>query len=206
MNFSIFKKKLSNLPSFSRADIRAVFPHLTDVQLSRWVQSGALLRLRRGHYVFGDTPVRGLDIFVLANRIYAPSYISLESALEYYGLIPEAVFATTSVSTRKTAAFNTEFGMFSYTSIAPRLHFGYVTESTTLGTCNIASIEKCVLDYLYAHPEVATDAGAYQEWRFNTETFLTRADLQVMRTYATRFGTTFSVRTEQLIKRITTTH
>ena len=74
-------------------------------QLTRLIRSGALVRIKRGLYVFGDFFVRGqICKELLANLIYGPSYISLEWALGYYGLIPERVEVITSVSLKATKA------------------------------------------------------------------------------------------------------
>ena len=62
---------------------------------------------------------------MLANRIYEPSCISRESALAYYLVIPEPVLGVTSVSSRKTRQFDSEWGRFSYRSIKPTLMYGY---------------------------------------------------------------------------------
>ena len=64
-------------------------------------------------------------LFMLANRIYQPSYISRESALAHYLVIPESVLGVTSVSSRKTRQFETQWGRLTYRSIKPGLMFGY---------------------------------------------------------------------------------
>jgi len=89
-------------------------------------------------------------MFMLANMIYEPSYISRESALAYYFVIPETVLGVTSVSSRKTKRFDSKWGRFSYRSIKPALMFGYrVIEHDRMVKYKIASLEKTVLDYLY---------------------------------------------------------
>ena len=72
-----------------------------------------------------DAQVDESYLFMLANRIYEPSYISRESALAYYLIIPESVLGVTSVSSRKTRQFDSQWGRFSYRSIKPALMFGY---------------------------------------------------------------------------------
>ena len=100
--------------------------------------------------MLADEQVDENYIFMLANRIYEPSYISRESALAYYLIIPETVLGVTSVSSRKTKQFESKWGRFRYRSIKPALMFGYhVVVKEKMIKYKIASLEKTVLDYLY---------------------------------------------------------
>lgn len=84
--------------------------------LGRMLKSGEIVRVKKGIYIRGS----GYSRFVLANMIYGPSYISLESALAHYGLIPERIEATTSVSTKRHRIFDTPVGRFEYEVIPVR--------------------------------------------------------------------------------------
>ncbi len=75
--------------------------------------------------MFTDTPLNEETLFLIANKLYAPSYVSFEMALSYYGLIPEGVYAITSATSKKTATFQTPIGKFSYRTLKPQLFFGY---------------------------------------------------------------------------------
>ena len=77
----------------------------------RAFHKGDLIRLKRGLYLIDHLPI---DAFEIAQHLYGPSYISLESALSYHGWIPEAVYITTSVSTKKNPTIRTPIGVFSY--------------------------------------------------------------------------------------------
>jgi len=89
----------------------------------------------------------------IANRIYRPSYISLQTALSFYGIIPEAVTNVTSVTTLKTAEFENRFGTFSYKTIQPRFFFGYTEKPFLKGMAFLlAEPEKAILDLLYLYP------------------------------------------------------
>lgn len=79
--------------------------------IKRACQKGELVRLKRGIYLIDHLP---LDAFEIAQHLYGPSYISLESALSYHGWIPEAVHTTTSVCTKKSKTITTPIGIFSY--------------------------------------------------------------------------------------------
>jgi predicted transcriptional regulator of viral defense system len=96
--------------------------------------------------------------FYVANKIYTPSYISLHTALAEYGLIPELIVQTTSVSTLKTNRFSNDFGVFSYKSIRPELFFGYEFRPMEDGkTIWFALAEKALLDLMYLYPFYNTE-------------------------------------------------
>lgn len=87
-------------------------------KISDLLKKGVIVRVKKGLYVFG--PGYGRRPYsrkLLANLIYGPSYISLESALHHYGLIPERVEAVTSVTTGRSRRFNTPAGLFLYRQI-----------------------------------------------------------------------------------------
>ncbi len=95
-------------------------------QLHRWCKTGKLLPLRRGMYAFAEEYRRAeLQPAELANQMYSPSYISLQWALSYYGLIPEKTVAFTSVTTKQTKRFTNDFGTFVYRHLKPEAFFGY---------------------------------------------------------------------------------
>src|SRR5258705_210846 len=76
--------------------------------VKRALKSGDLIQIRRGLYVLGQKHrMTDVNLFELAQRVYGPSYISLESALSYHGLIPEAVYAVTSVCMKRSKEFET---------------------------------------------------------------------------------------------------
>ena len=125
MNFVDFHKALRGFTVFSLADIRQLKPEFHRRRLNEWQQKGYITKLVRGHYMFLDLALDEKALFEIANRIYAPSYVSFEMALAYHGLIPESVYGITSASTRKTSHFATAVGEFLYRTIHPRLYFGY---------------------------------------------------------------------------------
>jgi hypothetical protein len=89
-----------------------------NAKISYMVKQGVLVRLKKGLYVFGelyrDSPV---DTIAIANRLYAPSYVSFDYALSYHGLIPERVHEVTSATSRAKKVFETPFGRFVYRPI-----------------------------------------------------------------------------------------
>jgi predicted transcriptional regulator of viral defense system len=89
-----------------------------DDKIGDMVRCGELLRVRRGLYaVARDCRQTFLSLEVLANILYGPSYISLEYALSWYGMIPERVSELTAVCLGRSRSFETGVGNFSYCSI-----------------------------------------------------------------------------------------
>ena len=82
-------------------------------KITQWLNRGIIVRIKKGLYVFGESLRRKpYSRELLANLIYGPSYLSLEWALQYYGLIPERVEALTSVTTGRSRKFSTPAGLF----------------------------------------------------------------------------------------------
>lgn len=153
MNFLEFKTKMFDLACFNIHQVYAWQPDFDRNNFVRWTRKGLLIRLRQGYYTFPEYLRKGDFLFYFANRIYRPSYISLHSALAFYGLIPEAVVQIVSVSSLKTIRFNNEAGQFSYKSIRDDLMFGYDLKPIEGGrTIQLASPEKAILDLLYIYP------------------------------------------------------
>ena len=106
-------------------------------------------------------------LFMVANKIYEPSYVSLESALAYYEVIPETVLGVTSVSSRKTKQYESTWGVFSYRSVKPQYMIGYqVIENSPGNKFKIASLEKALLDYLYLNSDIQSIAD-FEGLRWN---------------------------------------
>ncbi len=109
-------------------DYQMLLDCLSDYQQPRakitgLLEKGIIIRVKKGLYVFGE-PYRRTPVSreILANLIYGPSYISLDYALQWYGLIPEAVHTVTSVTSGRSRAFTTPFGTFSYRHIPLRAY------------------------------------------------------------------------------------
>jgi predicted transcriptional regulator of viral defense system len=88
-------------------------------KITKLLKKGVIIRVKKGLYVFGE-PYRRRPVSreILANLIYGPSYISLDYALQWHGLIPEAVHTVTSITSGRSRTFTTPFGTFSYRHIA----------------------------------------------------------------------------------------
>ena len=153
MDYIEFKSVFLDKVCFSSHQIHSKYPEFNTNNLTRWIKKGLLVKLRNGHYAFPEYLEEPASPFYIANRIYRPSYISLHSALAFYGLIPEAVVQVTSVSPLKTVEFKNRFGIFSYKSVQPALIFGYDQKPFLKSiTMLMAQPEKALLDLLYLYP------------------------------------------------------
>src|SRR3989338_2842029 len=120
--------------------------------VKRAISSGDIIQLRRGVYGLGRRYQREqLNLFELAQKVYSPSYISVESALSFHGWIPEAAHTMTSVSAKRSAEFETPVGLFSYTRI-PRFNFVGVDRVVQGRSIFLmASPTKAIVDYVQVH-------------------------------------------------------
>ncbi len=120
-------------------------------KISSLLKKGLIIRIKKGLYIFGDEYRRKpYSREILANLIYGPSYISLDFALHYYGLIPERVEALTSVTTGRSRRFSTPVGLFTYRKI-PLEAFRIGMDRVEIGEGRaflIATREKALADKL----------------------------------------------------------
>ncbi len=165
MRYIEFEKAFKNYPVFSIKDIEKRYPDYDNRRLVEWQHKGYLLKIKRGYYCFSERKKSELFLYFAANKIYSPSYISMESALAYYNLIPEGVFMTTSVTTKNTASYDTVIGNFEYRHFKPILFFGYNLLQERDFTVKIAEPEKVILDYFYMN--TLNSINAIEEIRFN---------------------------------------
>ncbi len=155
MIFREFEAWAANRSVFNLNDIRKVDPNFFRQQLTDWQTRGYIKPIAGGYYILANKTMNEKTLFMAANKIYEPSYISLESALAYYQVIPETVLGVTSVSSRKTKQYTSEWGNFSYCRLKPDYIFGYeVVETDQSIKYKIARLEKAVLDYLYLNPHI----------------------------------------------------
>ena len=139
-------------------------------QLSRWVKANKLVQLRRGLYMLGR-PYRNYDPhpFKVANLIVPGSYISCESALSFYGIIPERTFQHISVTMGRSGIYSSLSGRFQYRHLKSALYFGYTDiKVSEKETDFIAKQGKALLDLIYFFP--GADSHAFlKELRLNFE-------------------------------------
>lgn len=123
-------------------------------QLSRWTKAGKLHQVRRGLYALAP-PFKKMKPhpFVVANRLVRSSYVTSQSALAFFGMIPEHVPTVTSVTTLRPGQWKTPLGNFQFQHLRSALFFGY--RRTELGgdqEAFVATPEKALLDLIYLQP------------------------------------------------------
>ncbi len=155
MEFIRIRSQIQNLPAFNLSDLRKIDPNFYKRQLMDWIKRGYIKPLAGEYYLLSDATISEDRLLMFANTLYKPSYISLESALAYYSVIPETVQGITSVSSKKTKEYESDWGVFSYRSIKPVLMLGFeIVEGRDQIKYLIARLEKAVLDYLYLNSHV----------------------------------------------------
>lgn len=112
------------------------------------MKKGVIVRVKKGLYVFGDEfRLRPYSRELLANLIYGPSALSLDSALSWHGLIPERVETITSVTPKRPKRFSTPVGIFVYRQVPPAYFPMGVTRVETGDTAYlIAGPERALAD------------------------------------------------------------
>lgn len=114
--------------------------------IHRLKKQGYVQSVKRGLYILSDEQIPDL---YLANKLYEPSYVSLEFALAYHRVIPETVYEITSVTSKATRRFETLGKIYSYRKIKPAAFTGYVIEKQKGFSFQIADPEKAFVDVNY---------------------------------------------------------
>jgi predicted transcriptional regulator of viral defense system len=118
-------------------------------------QSGKIIRLKRGIYVVSPKVSKQLlSVELVANHIYGPSYVSMESALRYYGLIPEQVYTIRSMTPNRAKDFENPIGKFEYITVNENYYSTGIKQHTVENkyTFLIATREKALCDMISATP------------------------------------------------------
>jgi len=155
MKYSDLLIKVANLPCFTTGFL-AAGRNLAQIrlQISRWVKDGRLIKLHKGLYILAE-PYRKIkpEPFCIANGLKSASYVSIQSALSWYGLIPEFVPVVTSVTTGRPQLIETPMGRFDFRHINKNYFRGYQQVELSDGqTAFIARPEKALLDLVYLTP------------------------------------------------------
>ncbi len=115
----------------------------------RLEEEGKLIRLKKGMYVVSpDVSGQLLSVELIANHLYGPSYVSMESALRHYGLIPEQVHTVRSMTTNRSKEFKNQIGTFQYVAVSEDYYPIGIRQETTDNTFLIASPEKALCDMI----------------------------------------------------------
>ncbi len=198
MRYIEFRDSFHDLILFNTHELLVKHPEFHINRLSEWKKKGYIIALRKGYYIFADIKVNHYIHFLIANTLYQPSYVSLETALSYHNLIPEIVYANTSVTTRLPNRFHNQIGTFTYNQIKSAAYRGYELLSIPnyRRKVKVASPEKALLDYIYLHPELTT-RDDFLSLRLNPDT-LNLLDLGNLQALAAAFNQ------KTVVQRVTT--
>lgn len=158
---------------FTLDDIKNLFPSEKEKtiknNLLRWLSKRYFVRLKRDLYEFieYDLDTKVPDLYV-ANRMYEPSYVSLETALSIYSIIPDIAAGVTSVTTQSTRTFKNRYGSFFYRTCKKEAFTGYRLMLYDGFRVNMADKEKALVDFLYYRLRSGFLLNFDQE-RFNKE-------------------------------------
>jgi len=148
--FIIQEKLLEHkLPVFTPLEFERLFetaPHQTKYFLETYTNIGLFARLKRGLYGLKTSLP---DERTIANRLYEPSYVSFEYALAWYNMIPEAVYAITSATTKPTRRFTVLGKSYIYHTIKRDAYTGYAPIPDENRILLMADREKALVDYVY---------------------------------------------------------
>lgn len=119
-------------------------------KIFRLEEEGKLIRLKKGMYVVSpDVSGQLLSVELIANHLYGPSYVSMESALRHYGLIPEQVYTVRSMATNRSKEFKNQVATFQYITVPEDYYpIGIRQETADKYTFLIASPEKALCDMI----------------------------------------------------------
>lgn len=132
---------------FGLAELATVYPNISEItdKARSLVEQGRIIRLKNGMYVRSSQETNlPLPTYLIANHLCGPSYISLHTALRYYGLTPEGVYVVQSMTTHRNISFDTPLGKFIYRHCTPQYF-----------SIGLSIIKQDNLTYLMASPEKA---------------------------------------------------
>ena len=194
---------LANLLIFTKETLRQLEGDgdRLDFNIKYWLKKGRIIALKRGVYVLKDKWEKEANkddyLEYIANQLYQPSYLSGEYVMSKHGLLTEAVYGITSMTTKTTKTFINSLGNFTYYSLSPALLLGYEVKKTSSFSVAIARKSKAVFDFLYLRfiKDVPVNIKTIEELRINWEN-MNKAELDELLQYGKK---TKSVRIKQVI-------
>lgn len=199
MNFLEFSKLFANQVVLDIRNAENYFGRIDRRRLFEWQKKGYITKVVSNHYILGQKSLDDNDLKIIANQIYQPSYVSLQSALAFYRFIPEAVFQITCITTRRNQNFDTQAGAFHYRKVKLNIFWGYSVFKQSNGSFFMADPQKALLDYLYFLP-YADQKNVLAEVRFNQEELLAVLDMEKLKTYLQLFQSRKLVKALFLLK------
>ncbi|MEK7849347.1 MAG: hypothetical protein AAB213_00790 [Candidatus Omnitrophota bacterium] len=200
MKLEQFIKKVQDYPVIDLESLMVGLknPQSLKVHISRWQKSGKLIPLKNGLYILANA-YRKVEPqeFYIASLLKTPSYVTMEKALEYHDMIPEAVAVYTCVTTKRQGRFETPIGVFDYRHIKTSYFWGYDSVTLNDQTAFVASPEKALLDLIYLK-NIKVSQGYLEELRLQN---IDDIDLKKLMAYARRFGKPGIKRAAKIIKK-----
>ena len=194
MKFESLVRVFRNRPFLESRELTMLFDEPSSqiqARISRWVRHGWLIQLRRGKYVLAQEYRRQEpSLYFISNYLYRPSYVSLHSALEFHGLIPEAVGVVQAVTSRHGEKWETPAGRFHYHSLKGNRFWGYreypsaqEASAPVQSRFLMAIPQKAIVDLFYLYQGEWTEERI-EEMRFQN---LDQMDREALRQAAEKF-------------------
>lgn len=188
------------LPYFSRSQINAnmnkfnISDANSNYHMSQAIKNRSILRIKRDLYISKEIFIanRNKDafLFYLSNVALRPSYISLETALDYYGMFAEAIGESiTAVTTKLPRVFNSQVVRFSYRKIRAELFSDFQIFTINGFEFAIAKKYKALFDYLYYQTDQFTKnlyPELIEDLRIDTS-LLTRREIAKLRSMLAKY-------------------
>jgi len=202
MTYLELRRSMKDFTVFSLREILRTDPAFHRRRLNDWQAKGYIRKVIKGFYIFADRAPDEWALFEIANRIYKPSYVSLETALAHYQIIPESVYGVTSVSTRRSYRFASAVADFRYRTVKPQLFFGYDLAAGIGKRVKIARPEKAILDFLYLNPRLRSESD-FDSLRVDSERFFRLVSGRALRTALARFTqNSLTVRVDHFLEHV----
>jgi len=187
-NYEIdFQTILQNKPYLTKQEVGLILEKKgrnLDKKILNLLKQGKIILLKKGLYVGKLYYLMNKNrLGFIANILYYPSYLSLEYVLQMEGIIPEAVYAYTSVTSKLTRQFTNQLGTFLYRKIQQKLFCGYKEVSYQNNyKIKIATVSKALFDFFYFKTESELTKNKIEDFRINWDR-LTKKDIKELKSY-----------------------
>jgi predicted transcriptional regulator of viral defense system len=159
-------------------------------QIARLAQRGWLVRVKRGLYVvisdITSLAANNISLLRISNALNSHSYISLASALFYYGLVDQLLQAVTAITNTRARQYHFQDFTFSFSKVQDDFYFGFSEKRVEGKLVKIADLEKVILDYLYLKKDVYSLNMVWEKLTEHTDEF----DFAKLQQYAMRCNLT----------------
>jgi predicted transcriptional regulator of viral defense system len=187
MSFFSFQESFGDRDIINVNDILKIYPNFDTRRLVEWQEKGYIQKVTNKNYTWSKKPVSEGRLFFTSNRLVTNSYVSLYTALRWYGFVPEGVYQVLAITTSKPQNYETPLGNFYYQHVKPPLFFGYKPEQWQGKSFLIAEPEKAFLDTAYLNPQWKNEQDL-EGLRFNITSIRDICDTEILQIYAQVFN------------------